>query len=265
MPITFTPQDDSPVCKGHNWTILDEDLLIKILARLVTGYHRHIVTILKDATLPLPPGQALSLSMLEKKLGPPTSDATRYHRDGWIFQQISWIAAQMTANTRVLIAPPQPRTADKGFDGLIVEFKDTGDALEGVIVCEDKATEHGRETVTNKVWPELIDFERGARDAELQSEVTALLNGVPGDVLKMVETIHWNEQRKYRVSVVVSKAEDKLGGRKRMFKGYNTTVTGDTSRRQAEYVVIGDVREWMDKICAGVLKELNAMPKVKHV
>ena len=126
---------------------------------------------------------------------------------------ISWVAAHLTCSATVLIAPPQPRPADKGFDGLIVELRDDlvdgarTIQVDGVVICEDKATEDGRTTITKKVWPELLDFERGGRDAELQNEVTALLMRRTLDVLKTVENIHWKEVRRYRVSVTTSATE----------------------------------------------------------
>ena len=71
--------------------------------------------------------------------------------------------------------------------------------------------------------------------------------------------------RKYRVSVTVSNEEHKLGGRPRVFKGFDEKVKGDPARRQGEYVIVDDVRAWMDTLCAGVLAELETMSKVKHV
>lgn len=178
---------------------------------------------------------------------------------------ISWIAAHLTSSAAVLIAPPQSRSADKGFDGLIVELRDKGIAVDGVVICEDKATEDGRDTILKKVWPELESFEKGSRDAELQNEVTALLIGTKGDVLQMVEKIHWKEVRKYRVSVTVSEKEHELGGRPRVFKGFDEKVKGDHKRRQGEYIVVENVRKWMDGLCESVLAEMAEMAKVKHV
>jgi hypothetical protein len=265
MPLKFLSQDNAPLCHGHDWTVVDEATLIKLLARLVTGYYAHVEAILRDPNVPLPVASVNSHAELRAKLGKPKSNETRYHRDGWIFQMISWVAAHLTASASVLIAPPQPRQADKGFDGLIVELRDKGKRVEGVVICEDKATEDGRSTISSKVWPELIDFERGARDAELQNEVTALLRGARTDVLNTVENIHWKEVRKYRVSVTVSEEEHALGGRPRLFKGFDKKVRGDHTRRQGEYIVVKDVRAWMDKLCELLLAELDVMAKVKNV
>lgn len=264
MPLKFSTQNNDPLCHGHDWTIVDEPTLVRLLARLVTGYYAHVEAILQDPSVTLP-AKLNSHAELTAKLGKPTSDETRYHRDGWIFQMISWVAAHMTSSAAILIAPPQPRPADKGFDGLIVELTDKGSRIDGIVICEDKATEDVRATITNKVWPELLEFERGARDAELQNEVTALLRGTDGNVLQIVESIHWKEVRKYRVSVTVNPAEHARGGRPRVFKGFDDKVKGDIVRRQGEYVIVKDVRAWMDTLCKGVLAELEAMSKVKHV
>lgn len=42
-----------------------------------------------------------------------------WHRDGWMFQVISWIAAHLQ-NPEDLIAPPHMIHAHKGFDGIHV-------------------------------------------------------------------------------------------------------------------------------------------------
>jgi hypothetical protein len=265
MPLNCAKQNNAPVCHGHNWAVVDEPVLVKLLARLVCGYYLHVATILSDPSVKLPAGPALSHEELKKRLGPPGTDANRHHRDGWIFQMISWIAAHLTSSAAILIASPQSRPADKGFDGLIVELRDGGKSVDGVVICEDKATENGRTTVTDKVWPELLKFEKGARDAELQNEVTALLSGREGNVLQMVENIHWKQVRRYRVSVTVDQKEHALGGRARIFKDFDLKVLGDVKRRQGEYVLVNDVRQWMDGLCKGVLAELETMSKVKHV
>lgn len=262
MPLTLTAQKDHPLCHGHSWKIVDETLLINLLTRIITGYHRHVSRILREPTLPLS-GNANSLDALIRKLGPPTSDATRYHRDGWVFQMISWIAAHKASNARILIAPPQPRPADKGFDGLIIELADDDKELSGVIICEDKASEHARQIIESKVWPELLQFESGARDAELQSEVTSLLETQPGNIEAMIEDIHWKEKRKYRVSVTIDSKEHKAGGRQSLFKGYEKKVSGKVERRQGEHVIIDDIRNWMDELCEKLIAELYKMPKGK--
>lgn len=264
MPIKVTKQNNPPLCDGHDWTIVDKPTLIKLLARLVAGYYAHVEAILQDPTVPLPT-IVNSHAELKAKLGKPKSDETRYHRDGWMFQMISWVAAHLTSSATILIAPPQPRPADKGFDGLIVELCPKDGAIGGIVICEDKATVNTRDTITKKVWPELRKFEKGARDAELQSEVTALLRGNGRNVLQIVEKIHWNETRKYRVSVTTSEEEHKLGGRARVFNGFDKMVTGDNTRRQGEYLIVKDLRDWMDSLCKGVLAELEAMSRVKHV
>lgn len=263
MPITFMAQDDSPICRGHDWQIVDEAKLVKLLARLVTGYYLHVESILKDPKAPFPTVPGNSLDVLIEKLGPQKDETNRFHRDGWVFQMISWIAAHMTTTAKVLIAAPQARPADKGFDGLIAELNNSGKELQAIIICEDKATENSRKTIRDKVWPDIREFERGARDAELQNEVTALLKGDITDALKVVEKIHWKEVRRYRVCVTVGSNDTGDGARKQLFKGFDDTAKGDCKRRQGECIAIDDVREWMDKLCAKVVKELKSLSKAK--
>jgi len=59
--------------------------------------------------------------------------ADPYHRDGWVFQVISWIAAHREDDD-ALIRAPQMSKADKGLDGLMIQFED-GDVAR-VVICE---------------------------------------------------------------------------------------------------------------------------------
>lgn len=172
--------------------------------------------------------------------------ADPYHRDGWVFQVISWVAAHRL-DADALIRAPQMIKADKGLDGLIVEFD--SDDVARVVICEEKATDHARQKVKGAVWPEFADFETGARDNELVATVTALLER-SGDTEpdKILADILWSDMRAYRVAVTVGEAHANDAGRKRLFKGYDTIVSGDVERRRAETFVLEDIRVWIDEI-----------------
>jgi hypothetical protein len=95
-----------------------------------------------------------------------------WHRDGWVFQCVSWIVA---AESRVgPLRPPQMSHAEKGFDGLQLQLSSDSSRLVRVLVFEDKATENPRKTVRDKIWPELKALEAGDKDNALTAELTYL-------------------------------------------------------------------------------------------
>ena len=67
-----------------------------------------------------------------------------------MFQVISWIAAHR-ADRLALIRSPHMRHADKGVDGLMVEFNDT--KIARVVISEEKGTGNARTMVRDRVWP----------------------------------------------------------------------------------------------------------------
>ena len=254
MPISITPVAEKDCWSGSTWTVEDEDELAELIARVAIGQSRTVERILQ-ATGDLPASYPKGgFEGARKLLTVGTGDKT-YHRDGWVFQVIAWIAAHRF-DEDALIRSPQMIKADKGLDGLMIEFNDDG--IAHVVICEEKATQHPRQKVKSQVWPEFEQFETGARDNELVASVTSLLekSGDP-DPDKTVADILWKERRAYRVAVTVGEKHASPKGRKRLFKGYEEKVLGDVDRRRAETLVLDDVREWLDDIAEKALVAIN--------
>ena len=265
-PIQLEPFDHDPICFGFSWQIEDEDRLARVVAVLVLGYFQHAAQILQVLTTrdPVPPPEMIDAAIA--KLRRPVVDALRWHRDGWVFQMISWIAARLAEGGNVVASAPQPRMADKGLDGLIIRLTPTGDDLECIIVCEDKASEDARRTVRDQVWPELEEFETGRRDSEILSQASALLSGRPiPDIETLITRLFWDGRRHYRISVCVSEVHGSPEGRLRLFGGYDTKVPGPNNRRRAETVRIDALRDWMDRFCEAVIAQLEMVRGGGHV
>lgn len=247
MPISFTPINEEDCWSGSTWTVDDEDALAAMIARVALGQSRIVEQILK-ATDALPAAYPTGGFAGAKALLTVEDGADPYHRDGWVFQVISWIAAHRQ-NAGALIRAPQMIRADKGMDGLIVEFND-GNVARAVI-CEEKATENAREKVKGAVWPEFANFETGARDNELVATVTSLLERARDlDPDKTVADVLWKETRAYRVAVTVGEGHSNEAGRKRLFEGYEGVVSGEVDRRRAETLLLDDIRMWIATIAA---------------
>ena len=245
MPISFTPIQEKGCWSGSTWTVDDEDALADMIARVALGQSRSVERIL-HAMDAMPSELATGGFDGARALLTVEDGTDPYHRDGWVFQVISWIATHRQSGD-ALIRAPQMIKADKGLDGLMIEFED--DDLSRVVICEDKATERARQRVKNSVWPEFKDFETGARDNELVATVTAMLerSGDPQPD-KTIADILWRDTRAYRVAVTVGDRHSTDAGRKRLFKGYNKIVSGKVSRRRAETLILNDVRDWIASI-----------------
>ncbi|MEM8773170.1 MAG: hypothetical protein AAGD92_16115 [Pseudomonadota bacterium] len=245
MPISFTPISEEGCWSGSTWAVDDDHALADMIARVALGQSRSVERILQ-ATDALPPDYPTGGFLGAKALLSVEEGADPYHRDGWVFQVISWIAAHRQ-NADALIRAPQMIKADKGLDGLIIEFDD--DDVAHVVICEEKATEHARQKVKGAVWPEFANFETGARDNELVASVTSLLErSGDSEPDKTVADILWRDTRAYRVAVTVGEGHSNSAGRKRLFKGYEKIVSGHVDRRRAETLFLDDIRAWIAEI-----------------
>jgi hypothetical protein len=254
MPISITPVAEKDSWSGSTWTIEDEDELAELIARVAIGQSRAVERILRS-TGDLPADYPKGGFEGARKLLTVGTGVKSYHRDGWVFQVIAWIAAHCF-DEDALIRAPQMIKADKGLDGLIVEFDVNGVAK--VVICEEKATENPRQKVKSQVWPEFEQFETGARDNELVASVTSLLEKSDDpDPDQTVADILWKETRAYRVALTVGNKHASTKGRKRLFKGYEKKVSGEMERRRAETLVLDDVRKWLDGISEKALAAIN--------
>lgn len=261
MPIALTPFDHRELCHGCTWTVQDEDLLARHIAAVALGQSRHVERVIAGAGLGLPPPPTSAADAAITMLTVPAG-ATPYHRDGWMFQVMSWIAAHRN-NQNGLIRPPQMILAHKGFDGLQLEIDTAAQTVTAAIIFEDKATENARDTVRDEVWPAVVSLEGGGQDNVLTAEVIALLQTRPGlDPDRAIENVLWKQVKRYRVSVTVGDAHADEAGRRRLFNGYEGVATGACERRRGETLLIPDLRPWMAQLAVRAVDAVRAMVAV---
>lgn len=256
MPLEFTDITSDPAWSGSSWQVVSENELARLIARVALGQSRYAERILKETGFTGPRAKESTLQGAIKLLTAVNPDEP-YHRDGWMFQVMSWVAAHLQDATS-LIREPHMIHAHKGFDGIQVKLHPDTQLVNFLVICEEKATENARSTITGKVWPELRGLEKAERDHQLLSELIAILRLHPAiDVDNAVEQIMWKDARSYRVSITTEEGEDPTA----TFKGYANVVAGKIARRRAEALPINNVRKWMaimaDKAIA-YAKELAA-------
>ncbi|EJB1764048.1 hypothetical protein MUE07_005045 [Vibrio parahaemolyticus] len=257
-PITLTSFTSGTLCRGHVWQITNEPALVDLVANLLMGKQLHVEKILSG-------GSARSLKYTENVINDAIKNLTLddpdtpYHRDGLIFQIFSWIAAYTVKSEDSIIKAPHLVQAQKGFDGLQINVKDG--QVKDVVIFEDKATESPRNTIREKVWPEFKAFNSGQRENELQQEVTTLLSMKPDvvdDLEEAIETIFWEQSRKFRVAITADKSHLGDKGKERLFKGYDKVIpNGTVDFRKAELVYISNLRAWMQQFSEKTIKKLN--------
>jgi hypothetical protein len=188
-----------------------------------------------------------------------------WHRDGWMFQTISWLAANR-ANPSAAIRAPHMILAHKGFDGLQLEIDASSGLVTAAVIFEDKATDNPRSTIRDEVWPDFKLLEAGDRENVLSADVSGLLITRPDiDADKAIEKIIWKQIRRYRVSITVSETHASPEGCRRLFDGYDEVASGDVQRRRSEILHIEQLRPWMASLAIAAISSLHTMAAAKVV
>ena len=263
MPIHLTPMSHGTLVQGVTWKINDEKRLAELIARVALGQASHVDKIMCGVVggLQAPVFSSAIPSAIRMLTVP--SGADPWHRDGWMFQIMSWLAARI-ANPDALLNPPQMILAQKGFDGLQIDF-DPSTGISAVVIFEDKATENPRETIHDDVWPEFEAFERGDDTNVLTAEVVGLLERQPNvDAYTVIQQVVWKNVRQFRVSITIGDSHASNKGHVRLFKDYDTTVPGDIKRRRGETFHVRDLRKWMEDLASQALNYLSTL-KATHV
>ncbi|MDR3485085.1 MAG: hypothetical protein P4M05_09240 [Bradyrhizobium sp.] len=258
MAIVLTDFAESSLCQGCAWTVRDEAELAERIALVALGQARHVAKILAGINA-APPVTTSSTRTAAIKLLTVPADTDPWHRDGWLFQTMSWLVASQ-ANPSALIRAPHMILAHKGFDGLQLELDTSSGIVTAAVIFEDKATDNPRQTIKSEVWPEFQLLEAGDRENVLTADVSSLLSTRPEiDPDKAIENVIWKRVRRYRVSITVGSTHATTAGLKRLFKGYDEVAAGDVTRRRGEVILLQRLRPWMASLAAHSISFLNAM------
>lgn len=253
MPINLTPFSVQTEWEGCTWNVPSVEELAKAIAIVALGQSSHVAKIMHAAgwgALPTTKGAVRSGVKLLTVGG---SDPS--HRDGWMFQVMSWLAAQRRTPGALLNVPHMIH-AHKGLDGLQVDI-DAAQKISAVVLFEDKATVNPRAMVTAKVWPEFAEFESGDNEHLVTSEVTSLLaRARHPNPEQAVADVMWTQSRRFRLSITDTQSTD--ASQAQLFKGYASKVAGGVHRRRAEVFVVSGLRKWMEALAQKAIGHIQA-------
>lgn len=266
MTITLTPILHEELCHGSRWTVDDIDVLATRVARVALGQYRHVAQILEGLNAS-PPTTRVEIAKDAKRKLQVAKNGDPWHRDGWLFQIISWITANQQKTPGTVLEPPHIFHAHKGFDGMQLEIAEDGTSIQAVIIFEDKATDNPRNTIRDDVWPAIAAFESGERVTELSHEATGLLEAhqrtFPDiNVDDAIDRIVWQVARHYRVSITTGQTHQADADRERLFGGYENQANGPLIRRRAETMHFEDLRKWMADFAALVAHKIDEVANV---
>ncbi|WP_201128238.1 hypothetical protein [Paraburkholderia nemoris] len=184
------------------------------------------------------------------------------HRDGLLFQHISWVAARIALPNSYMTAP-HVRQADKGFDGFIVELDESGCEIKRIVLCEDKASKAPRKLISASVWPEIGTILCGERDDEILADLVTLLKSVPDiDPETAVDEVFWEGVREFRVAVATGEDQRKAGNFLHIVAGFESVAGGTPESRTAGVLPFKDVRKGLADLADEVVEKVKEISRV---
>lgn len=250
----FISQISDTYCRGITYEVTDIDAVAKTIA-LVLIQEYDLARKLVIGTDHLTGVISLEKDDIEDIIQRRLHPKDVYHRDGFMFQLMMWLAAHLDLQDGDLVALPHSQGSAKGQDSIIVHR--STDAVVALTICEDKATENPRKMVRDEVWPEIEEYEQGGRRDELRSNLIATLGtgGIPSaEAQNLIRGISWAGKRRYRVRVTVEPNQRTS----KLFKGFEEIVNGDNEMRRGETTTLPSMRNWMTTLAEKIENELRS-------
>lgn len=274
--IKSSPVEIDKDVSGLNWEVADFQELAKIVAVIAVGQVVHAARILDQLEKNTP---AISIPQLNEAaceqltiksgLNPEQEKAARAHRDGFLFECISWIATRQGANDRIFQKDPHISATSQGLDGLVVELEPMKAQIKTVTICEDKCTDYPRNKFRDEVMPTFMEHHGNqVRGRELLATAVDIIkskfsNGT--EALIAAQRVMELGRRRYRAALTVDATIDTPEKRAKLFKNYNGLAGIEQSQRiGATFVMSGDLRTWFQQLADAVIAAIKS-GKVKSV
>ncbi|MES1973321.1 MAG: hypothetical protein V4472_12760 [Pseudomonadota bacterium] len=261
MTLTILPTATPPQCLGMDWTVDDVDALAEICAQIMIGRALHAAMIL-DGSHPVGTPPIISAALKEKlriELHP-TSNPKIYHRDGLLFEIISWVAARLTATPNDAISDPHLKATNQGTDCVKVTIDPIARTLTQATVYEYKCTTNWRQLFSQDVLTAFREYVSGERDNQLaQAAITLLIElGFNRDERNAAyDELVRARPLAFQASLTVTPSSFGAPERLALFTGYDA-IAGDIATRGGNTMPLDDVRGWFAGFAALVWSKIEA-------
>ena len=256
-------------CTGSRWTVANIDHLARIIAIVTMGQARHAACIIAEllpskaaighAVLRADAKRRLSIAVGNDK----QREVSRYHRDGLIFECISWAAAQQATGGKALIRDPHLSSTNQGLDGLMIEISESGSVITRATIFEDKCSEHPRTKFRDEIMPAFKAHHEDKRASDLLATAAALIAriGLSGtDAIKAAACVMDKKCRVYRGGLAVTRADDSAEKRRALFKDYEKLKgIGPDQRVGATLITSDDLRAWFQELADKAIEYIDTM------
>ncbi|WP_103108485.1 hypothetical protein [Brevibacillus reuszeri] len=252
---------------GHLWTVDEIHELAKIIAVIALGQAEHAAEIIHElgSVMPLRSRsefyQEARNQLQISGTTPNQIEVSHYHRDGFLFECMSWIVACQTADENTYLKDPHISSTTQGLDGLIIQMDPIENVVLHTTICEDKCTKNPRDTFRDKVMIAFIEHHQNKRGRDLLANAVNLIkqSGLKGTAATLAAgKVYDITSRTYRAALTVNSDICTADERKKLFKGYDgLTDISQAQRIGATFIVTGSLRDWFQKLADHVIQALT--------
>lgn len=268
--IVSEPVEVGEYCVGNRWVVHDYDKLAELVAYITKGqiFHaQNIIAGLSDSSLANKELDNILRKESIKALTVPKDEdnkeirgAEKWHRDGLLFEAISWIEARQNAPDNALLKDPHVKPTTQGLDGLMLVLDEETHLPITITIHEDKCKEDSRKAFRDGILPCFKEFHKGEKSRELVSTVQSLLREASissEDKAKAAGEALSGNIRHYRASLVIENGNDCDDKRCEIFSGYDELDNISSKKRiAATFVTPGELRKWFEEFALLVIKKL---------
>lgn len=252
---------------GNLWSIGDIKELAKTIALIALGQAEHASEIIQElsAISPVPSrDEYYHEARLQMKISGATDNervVSHYHRDGFLFECMSWIVSRQEADENTYLKDPHISATTQGLDGMIIKMDPVERVVLHTTICEDKCTQNPRKMFRDKVLIAFSEHHQNKSVRDLLANAVALItqSGLKGTAATLAaEKVHDKEYRSYRAALTVDSTICTFEKRRDLFKGYDSLTNISQSQRiGATFIVNGDLRKWFQELGEHVIMALN--------
>lgn len=258
-------------CVGYRWEVNNAEYLARLIAIIAMGQATHAAEIINKLSPAMP---AITLEALcedaKQRLSikggsEEAKKALRSHRDGLIFEAISWVAARQGASGEFLLKDPHISATTQGLDGLLIELDEKIQEITKVTIFEDKCSEDPRSIFRDKVLPTFSNYHENRRASELVAAAATLISTrLAGTAAtKAAAMVLDLKFRVYRAGLAIQSERDSVVGRAALFKDYESLKNISKDQRiGATFVASGELRDYFNEIAKAAIKYIDSLVEV---
>lgn len=247
-------------CSGEQWTLLDFDRLAYLVAVIALGQAQHVAVVLAGLD---PESPVLGLAELKAQANKVLTVAGTdpWQRDAFIFEAISWIAAQQTAGPGDFMRDPHIKSTTQGLDGLLIHVENG--AIARSTIFEDKCSGEPKKIFAAQVMKSFREYHLAKRSGELLASAGELLRqaNLPAiAVPKAAAAILDLKKRRYRASLAVTPDVNSEVARASVFTGYEKLAGLTADQRLGAVFQIPDnkLRPWFAALATAARAHVDA-------